>query len=129
MGWVLLQRGQLDDAREHAAMALRANPADAEALRLLAAYKARQSRFLSLWFRWNMSMSTLGERQKVVVLLVLFIVYRLTTLILEDLGLELAAQIVSYVWLAIVAYSWIGPVLFDRMLRRELEQIRLDPNY
>jgi tetratricopeptide (TPR) repeat protein len=129
MGWVLLRRGQLDDAREHAAMALRADPSDSEALRLLAAYKARRNWFLGLWFRWNMAMSTIGDRKSILVLLVLFLVYRLAAQILTDLDMPDAARIIQYVWLAFVAYTWIGPGVFNVLLRRELDEIRLDPKY
>jgi tetratricopeptide (TPR) repeat protein len=129
MGWVLLQRGQLDEAREHAAMALRANPDDDAGLRLLAAYKARKNPFLGLWFRWAMYMSRIGDRNEIIVLLVLFLVYRLASLIFEDLEMGLAGIIANVVWIAIVAYSWIGPAVFARMLKRELEKIQLDPEY
>lgn len=129
MGWVLLQRGELEDAREHAAMALRANPTDDGGLRLLAAYKARKNPFLGLWFRWAMYMARIGGRGEIVVLLVLFLVYRLLSLIFEDLGMEGARAIAGYVWMGIVLYSWISPEVFQRMLQRELEQIRLDPKY
>jgi tetratricopeptide (TPR) repeat protein len=129
MGWVLLQRGQLEEAREHAAMALRANPTDDAGLRLLAAYKARKNPFLGLWFRWAMYMSRIGDRNEIIVLLVLFLVYRLASLIFEDLDMGLAGTIANYVWMAIVVYSWIGPAVFARMLKRELEKIHLDPEY
>jgi tetratricopeptide (TPR) repeat protein len=129
MGWVLLHRGQLEDAREHAAMALRADPTDDAGLRLLAAYKARKNPFLGVWFRWAMYMSRIGDRNEIIVLLVLFLVYRLAALIFEDLDMGLAGKIAGIVWIAFVAYSWIGPAVFARMLKRELEKIRLDPEY
>jgi hypothetical protein len=36
---------------------------------------------------------------------------------------------VRWLWLAIVIYSWVGPVIFKRMLDKELQQLRLDPNF
>jgi tetratricopeptide (TPR) repeat protein len=129
MGWVLLRRGELDDAREHAVMALRANPSDPDALRLLAAYKARRSWFLGLWFRWNMAMSAIGDRNSIIVMLAMFVIYRVAKLVLEDLELEHVGEIVTWIWLAIVVYTWVGPAVFNQMLKRELEQIRLDPKY
>jgi tetratricopeptide (TPR) repeat protein len=48
-GHVLLQRGQIDDAREHALWALRANSGDSEALRVLVVVKVRQNPLLGLW--------------------------------------------------------------------------------
>jgi Tfp pilus assembly protein PilF len=129
MGWILLRRGDLEGARAHASIALREDPRDEAALRLLAAYKARKSPVLGLWFRWNLYMSTLSEGKSIVVLLAMYVVYRLLILILGDLDLGDVAQIVTYAWLAFVAYTWFGPVLFDRMLSREVDSIHLDPEY
>lgn len=129
MGWVLLESGRLAEAHEHVVLALRANPTDGEALSLLIGIKARRNWFLGLWYRWNTRMVQLGERKYIGVLLATYLVYRLAVLLLRDLDLGDIAEIISYVWLAIIAYSWIAPMIFDRMLRREIDELELDPDY
>jgi hypothetical protein len=34
-----------------------------------------------------------------------------------------------FVWLGFCLYTWIGPAIFQRQLRKELEKIRLQPDF
>ncbi len=128
MGHVLLQRGDIAAAREHALWALRSNATHREAIVLLSAVKARESFTLGLWYRANAAVARLGPRG-LTLLLALFVGQALLRLILQDLGLPLAALIVRTSWLAVCAYSWIGPPKFRAMVQKELEGVRLRPNY
>jgi tetratricopeptide (TPR) repeat protein len=125
MGNVLLQRGRVAEARDHALWALSSRATDPGALMLLTAVKARQSPFLGLWWRWNTWMGALGHGKQIVVLLGTFVVYRVATIALTQGSHSDAASALQTLWLAICAYSWVTPALFARMLRRELEQVRL----
>jgi hypothetical protein len=83
---------------------------------------------LGLWFRANAMLSDLGP-SAMLVLLAAYVGQRLATLVLEDFGLSRAAGLVSFVWVGICVYSWVAPGVFRRMLDKELETVRLDPDF
>jgi len=125
MGEVLLKRGNIDDAREHAALALRADPSDPSALGLLTSIKARTSPLLGLWWRYAAWGERVGPTRQVVVLLIAFVLYRLSTIVATDAGMEGLANTIVLVWLGVVVYSFVGPTLFRRALQKELESVQL----
>jgi Flp pilus assembly protein TadD len=129
MGHVHLRRGQVEDARNHAIWALRQNATDPGALRLLVSVQARRSWTLGLWWRWATWMETLGDGKGMLVLLGAYAGQRVATQAAEDLQQPGLATLINLVWLALVAYSWVGPSLFKRMLQRELEGVRLHENF
>jgi hypothetical protein len=128
MGFVLLRRGDIQGAREHAAFALRSGASDPEALRLLVAIKARESLLLGLWFRWSSMLADLGPRA-MLVLLAAFVAQRFLRLALEDLHHRGAASLVGYAWMGLCVYSWVAPGIFRRMLERELATVRLRADF
>jgi Flp pilus assembly protein TadD len=125
MGEVLLKRGDIEDAREHAALALRADPSDPSALGLLTSIKARTSPLLGLWWRYAAWGERVGPTRQVIVLLVAFVLYRLSTIVATDLGKDGLASMIVLVWLGIVVYSFAGPTLFRRALQKELASVQL----
>ena len=129
MGNVLLRRGKVEEAREHAVWALRNDPADRGALRLMAAIKARQNPFLGLWWRYSTWMGSLGDGRAIVVLLGAYVAYRVLTITVADRGNAGLANLVSALWLAFVAYTWFGPAMFRRSLERELESVKLERGF
>ncbi|MFE8604097.1 tetratricopeptide repeat protein [Archangium violaceum] len=129
MGQVYLRQGRIEDAREHALWALRQDATDEGSLRLLASIKAHQSRLLGLWWRYAMFMGSLGDSKSTLVLLGAFVAYRFATLAAKDLGQPGLASIIQLVWLGLAVYTWVGPALFQRMVRQELDSVRLDPRF
>ncbi len=125
MGEVLLKRGDVDDAREHAAFALRADPSDLAALGLLTSIKARTSPLLGLWWRYAVWGERVGPTRQVIVLLVAFVLYRLSTIVATDAGMNGLASAIVLVWLGVVVYSFVGPTLFRKALRKELASVQL----
>jgi tetratricopeptide (TPR) repeat protein len=125
MGKVLLRRGKIAEAREHAIWALRRAAADADALGLLVAVKARESLALGLWWRFNTWLGELGDGRAVLVLLCAFVVQRALVLWANQNHHAMTAQIVGVAWLAICAYTWVGPGLFKRALSKELDRVAL----
>jgi hypothetical protein len=91
--------------------------------------KARTSWFLGLWWRWSTWMNVLGDSREIMVLLGLFLLYRVANQLAHDLDRPGLASALNFVWLAFVAYTWVGPGMFRRMLRRELRDVRLDDEY
>lgn len=129
MGRVLLADGEVEEARRHALAILAADPRSAAALHLLVAAKARRSPLLGLWWRWNAFMSSLGDGRAILVLVGLYVAQRLATVALADAGAPGAAGWVSTGWLVFAAYTWIGPAVFSRLLRKELDTVRLKPGF
>ncbi len=129
MGNVLLREGRIDEAREHAAWALRQRPNSRGALFLIAAIKARTSPLLGLWWRWASWMGTLGDGRSLLVLLGAYAIYRVADQAVDAAGHPALGEAVSVAWLAIVAYTWFGPTLFQRSLRKELAQVHLEPDF
>lgn len=129
IGHVLLARGRTEDAREHALWALRNRPDDDQALRLLAAVKARQSYLLGLWWRGNAWLTRRGDSGAALILTFAYGLQRVLVMAAEDKGLSLTAEIVTYAWLAVCVYSWVGPAMFQRSVRAELRQVRLADDF
>jgi tetratricopeptide (TPR) repeat protein len=128
MGRVLLLRGQVEAARDHALWALR-NGEPGEALRLLVAIKARQSWVLGAWWRMSMWLGSLGDGRAIAVLVIAFIAQRAASTWATQHDRPGAASAITLTWLLICAYTWIGPALFARAVRRETESVALKPDF
>jgi tetratricopeptide (TPR) repeat protein len=129
MGWIRLAQGDVADAHEHVRMAMHGDPNDDGALRLLGAIKARKNPVLGLWWRWSMWMNSFGDARSIGILVVMFIVYRLATVLAEDMGRHDIAGVIRTVWLCFVAYTWIAPSLWQRMLQRDIGPVTLKRDY
>jgi tetratricopeptide (TPR) repeat protein len=129
MGQVLLQKGDVMAAREHAIWALRREPGNSSALYLLTAIKTRSNPFLGLWWRYNTWINRIGMTRAILVLLAAFIIYRVAFMVFTDMDRKDIATIVNFCWLAIVIYSFIGPTLFEKALRKELTSVKLTKSF
>lgn len=129
LGHCELAAGRTDSARDHAAWALQIDPMDGEALTLMAAVKARRSWLLGLWWRFQSFVSAGSRVRAVMLLLGMFLVYRVALIALPQHGLAQWTGPVSYAWLLFCAYTWIAPSLFWRSVKKELEQVKLRPGF
>jgi len=129
MGQVLLQKGDITNAREHAIWALRIEPGNTSALYLLTAIKTRSNPFLGLWWRYNTWIRRIGMTRSILVLLASFLCYRIAFMTLTDIDRKDLAAVVNIFWMAIVIYSFIGPTIFEKALRKELADVKLTKNY
>lgn len=127
MGHLALRRGDTGQAREHAVWVLRDRPTSRGALVLLSAVKARESIFLGLWWRWNTWMQEIGTTRSVLVLLAGFALYRTASILLDGSPNETLLPIVQLFWYGVVIYTWVAPMLHNRALEKELENVRLKP--
>lgn len=125
MGRVLLAQGSAEEAREHALAALRSDPEHPGALGLLTAVKARSSFWLGLWWRYASWGERVGPTKNIIVLLAAFVCYRVAVIATTDAGATAVATAVQITWLAIVVYSFAGPAIFHKALRKELDSVRL----
>jgi Flp pilus assembly protein TadD len=129
LGHCDLAAGRVEDARRHAVWALQNAPGDEGALTLLAAVKARQSWLLGLWWRFQTWISAGSSRRAIALLVGLYLLYRAAGIALTDQGFEDGASILSVVWLGFCVYTWFAPSLFEKSVRREMETVRLRPDY
>ena len=129
MGQVQLQKGEVANAKEHAIWALRQEPDNASALYLLTAVKARSNPFLGLWWRYNAWIKRIGMTRSILVLLAAFIVYRIASMTFGDMGRKDIATAINFGWMAIVIYSFLGPTLFEKALKKELADVELAKNF
>jgi tetratricopeptide (TPR) repeat protein len=129
MGRVLLERKEIELAREHAIAALQNDPSEPQALGLMASIKARKSLLLGLWWRYNVWMNRIGTTRSILVLLFAYIVYRILSMGFDDMGHREAAGLVRYVWLGIVVYSFLGPAIFNNLIKKELLGVKLRSDF
>ncbi len=129
MGHILLQEGHIEQAREHALWALRQNPNNPRALHLISAVKARKNLFLGLWWRYNTWMSSLGEGRAILVLVIAFVIYRITIIVAGDFDKPGLANVINIAWLIVVVYTWIGPMIFRNSLKKEVESVALKKGF
>ncbi|MDP3844837.1 MAG: tetratricopeptide repeat protein [Pseudomonas sp.] len=129
LGHLLLRRGEVQAAREHATWALGEDANDIAALYLISAVKARSNPLMGLWWRYNSWMSELGPTHSIIVLLVMFVVYRVAVIAAGQHGHIMLSQVIQWGWLAFVIYSFAGPQIFKRSLAKELEQVKLSRDF
>ncbi len=125
MGHVLLRRGDIRGAQEQALLCLAADANSRPALHLLCAVKMRTNPFLGLWWRFAEWMGRFGNTNTLVIIIGSFVAYRLAAQLLDDHGHGNVATLLSILWLVLCAYSWAAAGLFHKMLRKELESVRL----
>ncbi len=129
MGEVLLQRGDTAGAREHALLVLRQNANHQGGIHLLTAVKARESPILGLWWRFNAFFGAGSIMRRVVMLLGIYLGYRVGALVAGDLGYTVVQTLLTLTWLGFCIYTWVGPALFQKQLKRELEPATLHSKY
>jgi Flp pilus assembly protein TadD len=129
MGFVLLARNETQEAREHALIVLRNNSLHEGAIALLAAVKARQSPLLGLWWRFNSFFGGGSTTRRILLLIGTYLAYRAVVIALDDFGYEQAGVWVQFAWLGFCIYTWVGPAVFQRQLRKELEPAGLSAKY
>lgn len=128
MARLLMYEGNLDEAHATVASALREHPSR-EALNLLVQIRTRRSRFLGLWMRWALMLSTLSPLRKAALVGGMLLVTRLLMQLFTDLGWPTLSSAIHYMWMAFGAYCALSQLFFDRMLAAELGSVELDDSY
>jgi tetratricopeptide (TPR) repeat protein len=129
MGWLLLGRGDVAAAREHALWVLAGDATDTAALELLTAVKASESRFLSLWWRMNAWMMHRSDAVRIGILVGLYLAVQIGQTALTQQGEDDIAGSLQFVWVAFCIYTWVGPAMFQKQLEKELSTVRLQPDF
>lgn len=129
MGQLLLREGRINEAYDHAIWALQQNSTDADALYLLSSVKARRNPLFGVWFRINSWLVAGGNTRTVSILVAAFVVFQVVSQVFKDAGYMEWSEATDYAWLAIVVYSWVGPVWFKKKVDDELKTVALKPEY
>lgn len=129
LGHLLLREGDVKGARENAIWALQENATNVAALHLLTAVKARSNLFLGAWWRFNSWMNERSATRAIVLLLFMFVAYRVVVITLTAQGYPQVAQMIDWVWLAFAAYTFAAPQIFRRLLEKELIQVKLSKEF
>ena len=70
----------------------------------------------------------MGAARATIVLLAMFACAQAAGILLDQTS-PVAASATRIGWLVIVAYSWLGPALFQRRLAEEMEGVSLRPEF
>ena len=124
-----LAEGDVQSAQEHAVWALQADPTEEGALTLLGAIKARRSPLLGLWWRFQSLLSAGSNRRMLLLLVGIYLLYRIVLIALADNGMEKMVAPLSIAWLAFCAYTWFAPAWFWKSVRREMQTVSLRDDY
>jgi len=128
-GHILLRNSEITESKEHAIWALQQDPNNNSALGLLTNIKARQNFLMGVWWRLNTWLISGNNARTILLLISAFIIFRVTSIALSDVGLESLGSIVSMLWLGIVVYMWVGPAWFNKKLKAELETVMLNKTF
>ena len=128
-GYVDLARGDVASAEQHAKFVLHGDSNDRAGLELWAAVQARRSRVLGTWWRWNTWMCVGEDRRRLAILMAGYLIAQIAIIISDELDLTRLTLVLSLGWLGFCAYTWFAPALFQRMVARSLEAVRLDPDF
>ncbi len=128
-GFVDLARGDAASAEQHARFVLTQDANDQGGLELWTAVKARRSRLLGGWWRLNSWLTLRDDTHRIALLIGMFVAVRIAVIVTDEAGHELLSSVLSYAWLALCAYTWIGPMMFRRWLQEELGTVKLDPKF
>lgn len=129
MAGVLLHDGDLDGAHTTVLDVLRGQPDHLTAVHRLTEIKARQSRWLGVWWRYNAWLYVVGPSRAIVIVLVAFMAYRVLTQLGHDTDNPALVGLVQLAWLASCAYTWLAPTVFRRMLDAELAPVEMAEDF
>jgi len=129
MGKIKLKQGDISDAEYHARFVIMNNPNSQAALHLLGNIKVRKNPFFGLWWWFNSRLAHMGTFQSAIVLISGFLLFNLLSQIIQDLGYPVAANVVSFAWLGLVLYSWLGVPAYTRTLRKEMERFSFNKDF
>lgn len=129
MGEIQLAMNNTEEAEYHAKLVILSNPENQSALHLFSSIKMHKNRVFGLWWRFNIRVSSLSNLRSGLVLISAFLIFNLLSQIVKDLGYTTTAQVISYAWLLLVIYSWVGIPYYYKILRKELARFAFNPNY
>lgn len=129
-GYIDLARGDLSAAEQHARFVLRHDATAAGGgLTLWTAVQARRSWVLGAWWRFNVWLTRGAVGGRIGRLMAFYLLARVAIIVTDELGLDRLSLAIGVGWLALCAYTWIAPRVFQAMLERSLAPVSLDPDF
>jgi len=129
MGNIQLSLNNSQEAEYHAKFTILQNPGNQAALVLFANIKMHKNIFFGLWWRFNSAISNLGHLKSTITLISAYLFFNLLAQVVKDFGYTQTSMAVSYGWLAIVIYTWVGIPYYQRKLAKELEKFSFNSNF
>lgn len=128
-GHIALRRGRPDEASDFALWALSSDADDSDALGLLVDVKARKSWVLGLWWRYIVWMVKKSDRGQIVTLIAAYLLVQISAQAAADLKYPDVSSAIQIVWLGLVAYSFIAPGFYRRLLEKEQRKVQLRADF
>jgi tetratricopeptide (TPR) repeat protein len=128
-GFIALARGDVASAEGHARYVLNQTADDPSGMELFVAIKARKSRVLGAWWRFNSWLTSREDSRRITLMIGMFVVVRLIVIIADELEWERFATVIDWLWIATCVYTWFAPVLFRHWLQKELGTVKLNPDF
>jgi tetratricopeptide (TPR) repeat protein len=128
-GLIDLVRGDDAAAERHARFALTQDSTDRDALHLWASIKARRSWTLGAWWRFNTWIAMREESSQVALLIGSFVTMQVLIILAGAAGFPDLQNILRWGWMGFCAYTWYAPVLFKKLLSRDISGVVLDPEF
>lgn len=128
-GKIALRRGRLEEAHELALWALKHDAQNEAALNLLGQTKLKQNPLMAIWWRWAMFMQRFDGKTRVFIILGLWLAYNVasrTVLRVAPGPVQIGAAIA---WVGFCILTWVGPAILGRMVQKELESVRIKPDF
>ncbi|MGF7151001.1 tetratricopeptide (TPR) repeat protein [Sphingomonas zeicaulis] len=130
IGHVQLARGDTAEALRLALAALSQAPNDLDALSLLASTKMKGNPVGGLWWRWNRFLVKLGQARAIFLVVGLWVVFRWAVLAANDFGLPPETEtVLTVLYLGFVIYMISASVIVSRMIQKEVQRVRLKPDF
>jgi tetratricopeptide (TPR) repeat protein len=129
-GHAMLAHGDSEEGLRLALSALAYAPTDIDALQLLASAKMKKNPIGGLWWRWNRLLVKLGQTRSIFFVVGIWVVYRWSVLASQDFGLPASVEmLLTILYLGFVIYTISASALVGRMVAKEVERVRLNPNF
>ncbi len=119
-GMIDLVQHDLHSAITHARFALTQSPSDRDAIRLWTSIKARRSRTLSPWWRFNRWITQRSEDRQTGLLIGIYVLAQLGMILAIVLGFSGVQSYLLWAWAAFCIYTWYAPVVFEKLIARDL---------
>ena len=118
----------MNEARERALWILSINSENPVALALLAKVKLRRNPVMGLWFKWALFMGRFDGKQKLFILLGLYLAFQVTYRVFLR-NAPLASNILLFAWLGFCLLTWIAPYVLARTIKAETKTVTLNKDY
>ena len=89
----------------------------------------RNNKLFGLWWKINTKLSNMNNLKTTIILISAYLFFNLVSQIALDLGYKATSNIISFSWLGIVIYMWVGIPYYQRKLKSELEKFSFNSDY